>query len=87
MLKNIHTLEDGQENNGVWEAVFFFFFWHNSPLGVHLGGMTCICLQETIKNDKDCTLLTASAEVHFLTLCLERPLTSEENFDLSLFSH
>lgn len=73
MLKNIHMLEDGQENNGVWEAVFFYFF-NNSPLGVHLGGMTCICLQETIKNDKDCTLLIASAEVHFLHFAWSVPL-------------
>lgn len=43
-----------------------FLCFYNRPLGVHLGGMTCIRLQEIIENDKDCTLLKASAEVHFL---------------------
>lgn len=42
----------------------FFFFFYNGPVGVHLGGMTCICLQETMKNDKDCIIFTAGAEVH-----------------------
>lgn len=83
MLKHIHTLEDSQGNNGLWEATFFFLSY-SSPLGVHLGGLTCICLEKPIKNDKDCTLLIASAEVHFLDQVF---FTSEENFDLSLFSH
>ena len=46
---------------------FFPLSLYNSRLRVHLGGMTCICLQPTIKNDKDCTLLIVTAEVHFLT--------------------
>ncbi len=41
-----------------------FYFFNNSPVGVYLDGMTCICRQETIKNDKECTLLMAGAEVH-----------------------
>ena len=51
--------------DGQLKWLFIFYQWKNinSDETVKL---TCICLQETIKNDKDCTLLIAGAEVHFL---------------------
>lgn len=58
------------------EMLFCFFPFYStyySPLRVHLGGMTCICLQETIKNDKDCTLLISSAEADFLHFAVIDP--------------
>lgn len=69
MVKNIPTLDEGQENNGVWEAVFIYLFtffskqstW--SALGwddLHLSAGN---YQK--KNDKDCTFLLAGAEVNF----------------------
>lgn len=60
------------------ERLIFFFFWSA------LGWMTCIYLQETIKNNKDCTLLMDSAEVPFLHSCLKCSFTSEKHFDFSL---
>lgn len=62
---------------------FLFIYLYNSPLGVHLGGMTCIRLRETIRNGTDCTLLIASAEVHFLHTAWSVPV----HFDSSPFSH
>lgn len=59
------TLEHSQWSNGVLA--------HpppplSAPLQVHLGGMTCIYLQETIKNVKDCTLQPVLS-FRFFTLC------------------
>lgn len=53
-------MEGGQESNGVLEGgLFYLFIYFYVFYGMHLGGwLAFVCL----KNDKDCTLLTDTAD-------------------------